>query len=780
MEKKQVIWAVIAIAVVLAASALVIIGNDNDTEGKNYSGYISEDTIGHWYCTDVIGYHSDGEFFDYDLRSETSKFDFEVYGIDNGLMYGWFMDINVSGILDRNQIHIYAADENTSYTLVGNVVSPSSIVCTILVETDNGTSKDICIKVARYSNTLETQTLDEYSGPDISGNWYAARYDMFNVDGYIDYPADGSLTVTSQNKFAFSGTMEQYFDGRLSNVDIRGIVIDGAGNSSMGYAADSNGVLWHVSLANGYMVLTANRSVVLENSGESETVSVAWTYSRNADEKLEAIEPISVDDTVWKCISGTSVDNKGKFSTITFQQFISITDQTGPLYSGVMLYGVDEIKFAGYMDMATPTGFWGDNDYLGRNLTISHGWIEKDYMYFTYTYLEESGNLVTTYNIYEKAESAESESISGHWYASMRIGYDENNEYQVIDIIDAQIGDYDLDVYVEKDGLFYGRYMDEQITGDYIGELMIISGGEESQRYKLIGSMTDENVLILHDLYCSDPGEDGKTTAYMTVLTKDRGAISAPVINLDITGSWTSLERTIYDGTTIYEDPATLVIEDMENGLFYGTIDRTDTDMAFKGIVISYGADGMLQGYIIGAEGNTWNVTFEDDQMIMSSTGQTIGYDGVTAAERIYTRDGSGERPTPKFTDLSGTWSADEVRIVSETGTFKTLEMDYTLTIGKGENNKYVGKGYMGDYVYGDVALLVYKFNNMENVMISSDYGKGEDNGYGWIDPDGTMTLIEEYTDSVGKQWTQISVFSKIDSEPIFRDYSESEPIAVS
>lgn len=330
----------------------------------------------------------------------------------------------------------------------------------------------------------------------------------------------------------------------------------------------------------------------------------------------------------------------------------------------------------------------------------------------------------------DQAAAAESTDIVGHWYLIRSEIVGSDGTARNIDIVDGNLSAYELDVFYESNGLFYGEFLQQAISGSSEGgtvemKLSIAVGGAPTEVW-LHGGMTDARTLILSATSYS-VGTASPVAGTTVVFSKDRYAATAsPTMNVNLSGTWNCCSSTVYtsEGAVSEHGVSDLILTQtgcVVAGIMSDAVAGSASSVRLAG-AFSCQSAARTTSFILNfydEAGVIWTAEYHAGTLICTCFGDRPDGDGVLCIERTYTQHGDAP-VAPEQVVLSGIdWNC-----TMNTALDRSFSLSFSISESIAEVKSYgnicFGQATDSEGTYECVG--VFSADKMPMVMVYSGY----------------------------------------------------------
>lgn len=741
---KKLVALVVVIIVVIAAVAAVFVYEDNKADDKS-------PLLGEWSVVESSGINSEGSFDSSAETLESYKI-LNITEVKDNFFHGKYGDQEVNGTYMDGKVVFRVAD---SRTLSFNGYVDGDTLEFILTVGNSG--DDALFPYAVYSVIFSKDSgykVDENSlYPDITGTDLKLVSGINAYEGKTtDFVGDMSQTlkITSQEKGAFKGTMEQVVGEDNVTLDIAGVAY-ACGDNIICRFTEPNDHLWNMYLDKDAAYAVVNTEMVSDiSSSEGKIIAIERQYAADGATipEIKTAAPLEGD---WTLKKSTQIDAYGNISEAADTTYsISILNPSGSIASGNYecngVHGYLSVYANPYpinnsvnVRMALNPEDADNSDDFG----IAAGYMNADGSELTLISprTDSSSNMtIIVCNTFEKSDFS---GVLGDWKFVNGAGGTASETYKAVSRnSDDYLTKYDLTIETCRDGFIEGKVGSIPFVGTY-------SNGNLSYEVET------DNVII----QASGPVSNGKMYMKMVVGEKNgekyEGASwylaytktgSSATLNLpksaDIPKDWILVEGNSFNGENHQLSGTNLNITQYDGLRIVGTMDQVVGDNVVKKQIIGYvSVNGdRVVGRVIDDTGNIWGINIGNDylRIVSAMESEISGIAGQpVAAERIYTTNGENAPEIAQDVDLADTvWKSihsigitDGEIHLDGTGVhvFKFTVQNGNLIVGTEDSTEHDGE-IISAYTYSGVNILgMYLLGVNENghsharASISSD-----------------------------------------------------------
>lgn len=762
MNRSQIVIIAVAMLAVVAVAAMVTMSSSSEPQTE-------KDVTGHWYAVDCKMYDSEGTYTHTSITDSTSM-DLDIYYTRGGTFTGWGYKQNISGsIIDGKVTFATYTEEGSKVVSNGKMVGDYIYIVAVYITPDGSDEKVSVVNTLLCKDNADTGKLPELDS--MTGDWYFADGEAYN--GSVMKVTEGkSLRITAQNGTIFKGYMGQNDSSdKTTESAIRGAISYFRNGVGIGLIIDDQGNIWDIQIQQGVIHLeTVMEFDQTPKNGGIGVGTVHMSFSQNPNATIpERTVDYNYAGTTWSSLKTEIIDPYGNVSIEGTRTFLKMVDQTANNIHGIEYTSTGEVPFI----VCNHKSEEGQDRYINTESGMQFIYsdtqlVDANHMNL-YLAHDISGVIYLEVRYLERFTENMEFDITGHWYATQRVGYNQSGEYIMESILqEKDLREYDLDIFVDNDDLFRGWFMNRYVVGYCDDKTIILSGTSENIEYRIEGTLNNSNSIVFNEVYYNS--DTKKISGYTTHFTRDRGAVITDEVNLNFVGQWTMTRGASYyaNDTVPLEMPQNLTVQSMKNGAFIGTMDVKNSQgelesMGFKGVVLPSIVTQSASGLIIGEDGQVWLGAFTDDSMYITRSGKSVNpehLDEAGTVEKLFCRIGHEADLELPSVDLKGRWESTKTQMICVDGSYGTEGEDYVLIVENQTNNIALGPSSCGMLV-GAFSLTMKYIGNKIALNFSMDFGSGVDLGTGTLLDEDHFVIIESYTDPVGKQWIQKTTFER-------------------
>lgn len=383
--------------------------------------------------------------------------------------------------------------------------------------------------------------------------------------------------------------------------------------------------------------------------------------------------------------------------------------------------------------------------------------------------------------------------VVGQWYLVDCVSYTSSGSYARFGIEDVRSTGYLLNIFDQTDGLFYGNYLDQAVTGSCRdGYFAMRCTDADNSVVTLQGWLEASDLLMVAQV---THRTDGATVAAFDLYSKDElAAERIPASSYDLAGSWQSMSdqlyRTIGSDAGVTEQAIDSKLTLVQNGpVFAGVMDDQNaaTDvLEVAGAVLPNGPqsrDGRVVGFFYDAEDRYW--TLEYHQGTLTCVQMAADGDAVSAEVRDYTRGGQKAAGSTVAVDLVGSsWTCTEQDSQYSNIHLRAQEL-YEITVTHQYGSLVFGtlENYGGTYRIaaviqgGQPVLITYFINYLNETMFDYAVISADKQTAFAVSPFSWYTIdyaLELRNDAAAEQWIGhwfVATVGGQDAQGVYHEY---------
>lgn len=719
MNKKLV--ALVAIIIVLiAAIAAVFLYENNKADDKS-------PLLGEWNAVESSGIDSEGNFDNSAETLETYKI-LNITEVKDKFFCGTYGDQEITGTYLDGRVTFYIAGDKT--LLFDGYIDGDTIEFIFTVGNSSGEFPARTVSFVIFSKDSSYKVDENSLYPDITGTDLKLVSGINTYEGKItDFVGDMSQTlkITSQEKGAFKGTMEQVVGEDNVTLDIAGVAY-ACGDKIVCKFTEPNNHTWSMYLNKDATYAVVNTNMVSDiGSSEGKIISIERQYVADGAE-IPKINTAATLEGDWNLKKSTQIDNDGNVSDITGITYrVSMLNYDGSIASGSYTYNNTHGYVSAYT-YAYPT-----NSNITVQMTVKQANADESDGHISFGYLNADGSeltlisliidpsdnsIVTVCNIFEKSDSS---SITGNWKFVNGAGGAASENYQAVSRnSDDYLTKYDLTIESCIGGFIEGKVGSIPFVGTYNNGRISYEVETDTVIIQASGSVSDGKIYM-KILIGEKNGEKYEGSSWYLAYTKTG---SSATLNLpksvDIPKDWILVDSNSFNGENHQLSGNNLSITQYDGFRLVGTMEQIVGDEVVKKHIIgNVSANGdRIIGRVIDDTGNIWAVNIGNDYLrivsamkseISSIAGQPV------AAERVYTPNGENAPDLAQDINLMDTeWKstystgiADGEVHLDGAGVhiFKFTAQDGNLIIGSEDSTEHINE-IISAYTYSGVDIF--------------------------------------------------------------------------
>lgn len=754
----------VTLLVIMGAVATTALALSVEDRAQPDDSYGAADLPGHWYLVEGQQVNAAGDYRE--LAPETdaaAALGISILYEHSGLFYGYLGSLQFAGTYDDGLLEIqqsYAAEGGTCQVwmhgaMIGSSAFQLNEVTTLTDEA--GTVTEVTVSHLVYSRDSRAAVALATSSPNLSGVWQCAAVWRYTAEEAVAEAPVGNLALSDRG-YVTNGILSDPIGGAGTTAAVVGSSLyQGAavGNAELGLLCDATGTYWYVQYGSSSLTLW---TFVDDGSG---IVCYCREYTRSGS-GYAAQPPLALNEVTWNCTAVQTIETTSVTETACARSFTSVA-RYGNLCFGTISDNGKVSTCAGVFTAGTPVrGELYLNPADGASVWAT-GLILSDSEAVVTEYRSEGVSRVICEPVLDQYE------LTGHWNMAHISAYGANGRaYTNVDTQSLMLVPYNIEITKVAGQTFWGSFEGTYITGSVEGNVLCFNVNVDLGHAYVVGTVINQRTMIAAALTYDDA--TGQYASWCNVLTKSyTGAGTAPLLDpeYDYSGNWLLYSGQTFNGETGLALVGThLTIAEIKGNLFTGKMEQMSGTAVIERTVreVIYENDGrQLTGMLIDSSGKMWDVSLDKttDQLriIGLNVSQVAAFEGqIICSLRCYSRDGTGEAPTPVHQIAGTTWKAVAREVMTAEGKYTTSAPEVVITVGT-QNGVQFGclandDGYLVPvvgWIDGDTVMAVAKVGTAT-----------PDWAHGWY-ADGRIWIVSYSHDvATGQYLTMVTEYKEV------------------